>query len=335
MCVEGRVPRLHSPLFLDGAGQRPFQFLALLDSSGLIGVNQVVQQLIDITCIRSHTTLQHVVGISLVSQQLCYLAAQVNQSFANRQVVFLVVVRTHGVARHVELFSQLPLRGIGHEGRVGGHIQGEHPSLLSHLLRCQGGGFTGCLRQSVQLCLVGDVQVECLVLLQQVLRELQAQHGGLLRQFPQFLFSCLVEQGTATYESLVAVVEQHLLLGSQLAVVQVYLADSLKQAWVQPYIVGMLCQDGLYLLCQRIHLVVGLSTQQVEEHGAHARQQVIVALILLRVDDGVVEGRLLRVVDSLFYLLVVAADAFHEGFLVVLQADTVKGHGVVRCVVRF
>ena len=116
---------------------------------------------------------------------------------------------------------------------------------------------------------------------------------------------------------------------------QVYLSDALKEPGVQSHVVGMLCQQGLHLLCQSVHLVVGLSTEQVEEYGAYPRQQVVVALVLLRVDDGIVEGRLLRVVDGLLYLLVVATDTFQEGLFVVFQPDAVERYGVVGCAIRF
>ena len=116
----------------------------------------------------------------------------------------------------------------------------------------------------------------------------------------------------------------------------VYILDTLEQARIQSHIIGMLCQDGLHLLCQSIHLVIGLSRQQVEEHRADAVQQVVVALaFLLLVYDRVIECRLGGVVDGLFYLLVITTDALHEGLLIVFQANTVKRHRVVRCLVVF
>ena len=123
---------------------------------------------------------------------------------------------------------------------------------------CQGCSLAGRLRQSVQQCLVGDVQRESLLFLQQVLRELQTEHRGFLCQLAQALFACFVEQGSRAHKALVAVVEQPFLLGCQLAMVQVYLADALEQPWVQPYVVGVLCQYGLHLLRQGVHLVIGL-----------------------------------------------------------------------------
>ena len=112
--------------------------------------------------------------------------------------------------------------------------------------------------------------------------------------------------------------------------VAVYVLDALKEPLVQSDVVGVLGQDGLYLLGQGIHLVVGLGREEVEEHRRHALQEVVVALgLVVLVDDGVVEGGLRRVVDGLLYLLVVAAYAFHEGRLEVFETYAVEGYGVV------
>ena len=46
--IEPCVPRLHAPLLLERLGEAPFQFLALFDGSGLIGIHQIVQQSIHI-----------------------------------------------------------------------------------------------------------------------------------------------------------------------------------------------------------------------------------------------------------------------------------------------
>ena len=183
--------------------------------------------------------------------------------------------------------------------------------------------------------LVGDVQRVGLLLLQEVLRELQPQHRSLLRQLSQPLLALGIEQRTAAHETVVAVVEQHLFLCRQLAMVAVHVLDALKQPLVQPYVVGMLGQDGRHLLRQGVHVVVRLGRQQVEEHCRRAAQQVVVVVLLVvHVDDGIVERGLLGVVDNLVYLLVVAAYALHEGFFEVLQTDTVKRRRVVRRKVR-
>ena len=339
MRIERLVPGLQLPLsFLvccDFVATHPPQLLPLFQRSWLIGRNQVVQQLVDTSHAARHAVLQHVVGVGLAAQQLGRLAAQVNKSLADIEVVLRVVVNTHRVARHVHLLAQLTLCRVCHERRVRGHVECKHPALQTALLRRLCSRLARRLGQSVELGLVGQVQRISLLLLQQVLLELQPQHRSLLRQLAQPLLSRLVEQGAATHEPVVARVEQHLLLGRQPAVVAVYVLDAFKQPLVQADVVGMLRQNRRHLLRQRVHVVVRLSRQQVEEHSRRASQQVVVVVLLVvHRDDCVIERWLLRVVDNLVYLLVIAAYALHEGFLEVLQADTVKRRRVVRRIVR-
>ena len=60
--VEGGVPRLQ--FFIS----REFlQLIPFLDGSRLIGINQVVQQLVDIAGVGSHAVFQHVVGVGLIA----------------------------------------------------------------------------------------------------------------------------------------------------------------------------------------------------------------------------------------------------------------------------
>ena len=238
VAVEGGVPRHH---FFHILVSQFLQFLALLQCGGLVGFYQVVQQLIDIACVRRHTTFQHIVCIRLVAHQLGYLPAQVYDALAYFQVVLLIVVRTLCHTRHVHLLSQVALGRVGHEGRVGGHVQCEHPSLFAHILCRQCRSLACRFWQSVQLSLVGDVQGERLLLLQQVLRKLQAQHRGFLRQLAQSFLASFVQKGTCAHESLVAIVQQHLLLVSQPAVVKVHLAYTLEKSGLQTDVVGVLC----------------------------------------------------------------------------------------------
>ena len=245
-------------------------------------------------------------------------------------------MRTLRIACHVHLLTKFTLGGIGHKGRVARHVKGEQPSLLARFLGGKGCCLTCRVGQTVQLCLVSDVQSECLVLLQQVLRELQGEHRCLLCQLAQFCFPLLIEQSTATDESFITVVEQHFLLRGQPAVMQVYLTDALKQLRVQSHIIGMLRQDRLHLLCQCVHLVVRLGTEQVEEHRRHPVQQVVIVVTLVKgIKDGIVESGFLWVVDSLLEILVIPSDAFHESLLIVFQPDTVEGHCVMQCAVWF
>ena len=339
MAVETNVPGLHLSLL----PIKLSKFFALLDSRGLVGIDEVVEQAVDTTGIGCHATLQYVVGIGLITQQLGDFATQVDETLANGEVVLAIVMGTHGVACHIHLLAQIPLCGVRHKRQVGRRVEGKEPALLAvaigildmSFLPRQGCCLTGGIGEPVKLSLVSDFECVGLVFLQQVLRELQREHRGLFRQLTQTFLTGFVEQGTATHKSFVAVFEKHLLLGSQLTMMQVYLTDAFKEFRIQPHVIGVLRQDGLYLLRQSIHLVVGLGTEQVEEHRRHPRQQVVVALVLFGIDDGIVEGRTLGVVDGLLYLFVITTDTLHEGFLEVFQSDAVEGHGVVWCAVRF
>ena len=332
MAIESHVPRLD--ILFSACHSLQLQLLFLCCRT--VGIDEVVEQSVDALHIARHTILQHIVGIGLEAQQLCYLPAQVHQSLANLQVVVLVLMNTLRIIRHIHLAAQFTLRAVGHKGRIRRRVEREHPTFQSALAGLHSGSLTCRVGQSVELCLVGDMQGEGFVLLQQVLRELQRQHRGLLGQLSQALLACLVEQCTATHKAVVAVVQQAFLLGSQLTVMAVHVLDALKESRVQSDVVGMLRQYGLYLLSQCVHLVVGLSREQVEEHRAHAVEQIIVAFgLVVLVDDGIVERGLGGVVDGFLYLLIITTDALHESLLVVFQSDAVEGYGVVGCIIWF
>ena len=203
--------------------------------------------------------LEHVVGIGVEAQQLCQLASQVDESLAYLEVVGIVVVYALGIASHIHLLAELALCRVSHEGREDRKVEGEDPSFLLLFLGILLGCSNGSLGQSVELSLVGDMQLEGFVFLEQVLRELQGEHACLLGELAQFLLAFLIEQGTAAYKTIIACIEQHLFLGIQLAVgMVVYELDAFEEFLVQGDIVGMLGKDGAHLLCQGFHLVAGL-----------------------------------------------------------------------------
>ena len=79
---------------------------------------------------------QHIVGIGVVAEKLCYLAAQVDKPLANLKVVFSIVVCALCVASHIELLSQLALCRVGHKWRVAWIVEREEPTLLVGFLGC-------------------------------------------------------------------------------------------------------------------------------------------------------------------------------------------------------
>ena len=48
---------------------------------------------------------EHIIGISVVAQELSKLSSKVHQTLANLQVVIVVLVRAFGVSRHIQLFA--------------------------------------------------------------------------------------------------------------------------------------------------------------------------------------------------------------------------------------
>ena len=148
MAIEASVPRIQLLNILLGHFD---QLCLFLQSRRLISLNEVVEQPIDITGLGGHTTLQHVVCISLVTQQLGYLTTQIDESLADVEVVLAVVVRTLGITCHIHLLTQFALGRIRHERRVGGHVEGEHPALLLLFLGSQSSCLARRIRQSVEL----------------------------------------------------------------------------------------------------------------------------------------------------------------------------------------
>ena len=109
MTVIGRVPRLHHKVGSLLALGNLAECLFLLQCRGLVGRYQVVEQLVDILHLGCHAVFQHIVGIRVVTQELGYLAAQVDEALADGQVVLVILVRAHRVAGHVHLAAQVSL----------------------------------------------------------------------------------------------------------------------------------------------------------------------------------------------------------------------------------
>ena len=153
----------------------------------------------------------------------------------------------------------------------------------------------------------------------------------------QTLLAGGIEQRTAPHETVVAVVEQHLLLRRQFAVMAVHILDTFEQLFVQTDIIRMFRQDRTHLLRQGIHLIVRLCREQVEEHRRDTTQQVVVVIavfLVVHTDDGIVEGGFLGVVDDLLDLLVIPADTLQHRLLEVLKADTVEGRHIMGRIIR-
>ena len=295
------------------------QFLAFFLGCGLVGINEVVEQFIHASHIACHTVLQHIVCIGLEAQQLGNLTTQVDDALTYLEIIAIVVVNALSILGHIHLLAQLALGAVGHERRIRWEVESEHPTFFPLCLGFGSSSLDRCIGQAFELSLISDMQGIGFVLLQQVLRKLQTQHTGLFCELTQFVLALLIEQCTTTHKTVVAVVKQSFLLFCQKTMMAMHMFHTCKEFLIEAHIIGMFCQDGLHLLCQGVHLVVGLSTQQIEENGRHAIQQVIIPLrIIILVNDGIIEGGLLWIVNRFLYQFVITTNTFHKGLFIVL-----------------
>ena len=155
--VESEVPRFEFESFAFSVLRLTLYCLHLLNCGRLVGINQVVEQFVDIAHVRCHAMNEHIVGKSFVAQKLGYLSAQIDESLAYFEVVLTVVVSSLGVACHIQLLAQFALGAVGHERREAGIVESEKPSFLVGLLGSKSGSLASCFGQTVELCLVGYV----------------------------------------------------------------------------------------------------------------------------------------------------------------------------------
>ena len=327
MRIESEIPWLHLEIIALQFLCECLHLCRLVDGGRLVGIDEIVQKLIHIFCGACHTMTEYVIGIGLEAQKLCQLSAQVDQSLTDFQVVLLVVVDADGISRHVHLLAEFALGRVGHERRVAREVEGEDPSLFVLLLCIMGCGSDGGLRESVEQSLIGDMQGVSLVFLQQILRELEGEHACLLGELAQLLLAFLIEQGTAAHESVVAGIEEHLFLGIELTVrMIVNELDALEELLVQGDIVGMLGEDWTQFLCQFFHLIAGFCTHHAREYIGNTTQEIVIMFPFLGIyaGNGILEGRLCRVIDNLVCGLVIASDTFHESLFVITELDAVE-----------
>ena len=323
LAVVGEVPGAEFVVGAFGLAGQGGDFLQFATGGGEVGLQEVVEEVLDVGRVLCHAALEDEVGKGLVAEDVGQLTAQVDDARDEGQVVVVAFVGAEGHVGHVHLLAQLAVVGIGHEGAVTGALQCEDPSLESGLAGCLGCCIALALGQSGELRRVGDVEAEGVGVAEHVLLELQGHLAQFHLQLGEALLVGVAEQGSVAHEGLVHVVEQGGLLGVEWAVVVVYGLDAQPEVGVEHHAVAVLGQDGGHLLCQGVHLVVGVGTDEVEE-GVGDLRQGAVALGY----DGVLEGGGFGILRDALYVGHVALHAFHHGSFVVLEADLVEGDGV-------
>ena len=159
MAVVGEVPGLQLEVSAFQLARRGLDLCHLLARRLHIGIEELVEEVIDIICRLSHPLLQHIVGEGLVAQQLCVLAAQVYELLYNRLIAEFASANAERVLGHIHLAAQLAIVGVGHEGTVGRGVEGEEPTFFAVLFGSESGSIAGGVGQAGEVGLVGDMEL--------------------------------------------------------------------------------------------------------------------------------------------------------------------------------
>ena len=203
-------------------------------------------------------------------------------------------------------------------------MERKEPALLARLpgrlCRC----LQGRVGQSLEFLGRGDMEREFVGVLELVLLELQRQHAQFLHELAEAHLLVLRERSPVALETLIEVVQQPLILHVKAQALVLDSLDALEVAFVEHDVLGVLREQGLHLLCQRIHLVVGMGTEQVEERRGDPFQGAVIERV-----DGVLERRRFGIVQDALQVSILAAHALEHGLLVVLETDLVEGNRLV------
>ena len=175
---------------------------------------------------------------------------------------------------------------------------------MTGCLRLFGCGGFGALGQTLQLGLVLDEVLISVGLGYDVVAELQAQQSKLLVDLHQAGFLLGIELGTVVDKRLVGLGEQSHLFRRQTERLTLVIdgLHALEEGLVQQDAIVQVAQEGRYLLCDLVPLVIAVSLQHVEEDAGDA----------VELQTGAVQRY-----DGVFKrgLLAVVVDSVHLGFL--------------------
>jgi hypothetical protein len=87
MGIERCIPRHKAEIVALHLLSLGTEFVALLDGRRFIGVDELIEQVIDILGGAGHAFLEYVVGIGLIAKELSHLATQIDESLAYLEIV--------------------------------------------------------------------------------------------------------------------------------------------------------------------------------------------------------------------------------------------------------
>ena len=277
----------------------------------LIGLQQVVQQFIDVLFVLRHAVAQHTGRIVLVTHQVRQLQAGVHDILHHLTVV-QITLRGFGVVGHIELLAQRTVLGILHERGVAWVGQVEDPTRHVVVLRLLRRSLNDGRRQAGQIRRIGDGQFIGVRGVQDILPILQRQEGQAFAELAELLLALLRKRRTVLLERFIGLRQQHLLLRRQpqRILLQVNRLDPLEQGSVQRHVIGVLRLQRRDLLGEAVHRGAGLGLQQIVENILDTGQ--ILAGALQR-HDRVLERRRFGVLHNSVDLLIMESNRlFHR-----------------------
>ena len=248
-------------------------------------------------CVVCHLGFEEIGGRIVVAHNLCLLDAKAHDVEDELAVVELVaVVTSHGVSlKH--LLAEGMVLGRGH--RIG---------------------------------IVGDADAELLLegvaLGEDVVAQLLRLGGHLGIYLAKAGLLLLGKAYAITLKSLEALLQHHLLLTTELALVgEVELGNALIEPLVEGNVVLVLCKHGKRFLHNRVEFVRAVCLADIEQHAYNFAQDF--ARELER-QNGVLEGRTFGIVHDGVNLLVLLLDTCFDGWDVVLDQNVLEGRNAIR-----
>ena len=312
--VVAVVPRIDFHRFALGFGGKFGQFGHLALESGLIGVAELVEKLVDVFGRLGHGALERVLGVVLRAEQLGNLEA--HGGYAAH--ILYVGVFALGIAARVEAveaLAQVGTVGILHEGHIG--RLGEREEKLT--LAAFGLGKL-CSLIDNPLGKSGEVVGgEPYLVGVQLLEYILTENGGKLRELGAELAVSIAvgtfEVGAGECEGVVGLLEEHSVLRIEIEAVALLVngLHALPERSVERNGGTVVAELGRYAHGDFHHLVVGVGRQKGIEHVEHA---VEVGTGALESHDSVLESRFLGIIGDFLDFGLREGDATVDGRLV-------------------
>ena len=285
---------------------------------------KLVEQVVDVLFVLCHPVFQCHRSIIFIPHQLGFLQAGGYQLAHHFLVVGIVPVVSPVDVCLVDALAQVAVVGILQERHHAGILQGKHPlAFLSHTL----GGFGGLGyqtgRQTAQVFLVRNDQLEGIGLLQHILPESKLEHRYFLVQFPKLLLVGIAQVGSAPHEILISILQQFRLFLVQIEFrpVVIHLLHALEQPFVQRNIIVMGRKQRSHLLAQRLHLGIGIATVLPAEHHLYPAQH---GSAPVKCHNGILEIRHRALVDYRIDFLFLLFHPFQKTFPIIFDGNLLE-----------